>query len=299
MSEADAFTLVGPGYRTVRPARTRRTLGQRLRGKPIAAVIVFALIAGGCLFAEAIANHDPGRFYLANRNQPPGAEFYFGTDSLGRDIYSNIWYGGRISLFIGLCGMGIIAALGIAYGCLSGMASGPVDRLMMRAVELAQSMPTLLTVLLVVSLLGRHDVFSISVIIGATAWFGLARIVRSEVRQIRNSEYILAARCMGASPLYLMRRHLAPNFISAILFVVISSISACMAMESTLSFLGLGLPLDTPSWGSMLSLADKALLLNTWWVVAIPGAFLVVTLLCVNSIGSHFRRKADKRPSNL
>ncbi len=140
---------------------------------------------------------------------------------------------------------------------------------------------------------------SIALVIGCTGWFGLARIVRSEVRQIRNNEYILAARCMGAGFTHLARRHLIPNFVSAILFVVISGVSTAMALESTLSFLGLGLPVDILSWGSMLSLADRALLLNTWWAVVIPGLFLIVTLLCINSIGNYFRRETNKRPSNL
>lgn len=299
MNDAEAFSRAGPGYRTHRPRKTGRTLRQRLGGKPLAAAVVLTLIVLGCLFAESIAGRDPEQFHLTSRNQPPSAAFPFGTDSLGRDIYSVIWHGGRASLLIGVCGMTVIAVVGVAYGCLSGMASDTVDRILMRTVELIQSVPTLLLVLLAVSMTGGHDVFSLAAIIGATAWFGLARIVRSEVRQIRDSEYILAAKRMGASRWYLMRKHLAPNFLSAILFVIISSISSCIAMESTLSFLGLGLPVDVPSWGSMLSLADKALLLNTWWVVAIPGAFLVVTLLCVNSIGNYFRRQNNRKPSNL
>ena len=130
-------------------------------------------------------------------------------------------------------------------------------------------------------------------------FFDLAELVRGEVRQIRHSEYILASRCMGGSFGWIMRRHLVPNVVSAILFVVISAISTSIAMESTLSFLGLGLPVDELSWGSMLALADKALLLNTWWVILIPGLFLVTALLCITSLGHHFRRNSVRGPSNL
>ena len=143
-----------------------------------------------------------------------------------------------------------------------------------RLVELVQSIPVLLVLLLAVSLLGPQNALSIALLIGVTGWFALARIVRGEVRQIRHSEYILASRCMGGSFGWIMRRHLVPNVVSAILFVVISAVSTSIAMESTLSFLGLGLPVDELSWGSMLALADKALLLNTWWVILIPGLFL-------------------------
>ena len=253
----------------------------------------------GCLCAPWLANHDPAEFYLADRNTPPGSRFFFGTDSLGRDIYSIIWFGGRASLLIGLLSAAVITVLGVAYGCLSGIAPARTDALLMRLVELVQSIPVLLVLLLAVSLLGPQNALSIALLIGVTGWFALARIVRGEVRQIRHSEYILASRCMGGSFGWIMRRHLVPNVVSAVLFVVISAVSTSIAMESTLSFLGLGLPVDELSWGSMLALADKALLLNTWWVILIPGLFLVTALLCITSLGHHFRRNSVRGPSNL
>lgn len=211
----------------------------------------------GCLCAPWLANHDPAEFYLADRNTPPGSRFFFGTDSLGRDIYSIIWFGGRASLLIGLLSAAVITVLGVAYGCLSGIAPARTDALLMRLVELVQSIPVLLVLLLAVSLLGPQNALSIALLIGVTGWFALARIVRGEVRQIRHSEYILASRCMGGSFGWIMRRHLVPNVVSAILFVVISAVSTSIAMESTLSFLGLGLPVDELSWGSMLALARQ------------------------------------------
>jgi peptide/nickel transport system permease protein len=140
---------------------------------------------------------------------------------------------------------------------------------------------------------------TISFVIGATSWFALARIVRSEVKQIRNTEYVLASIAMGGSFLHRMRRHLIPNFVSAIMFVVISSIATSIGLESTLSFLGLGLPPEELSLGSMLALADRALLQNTWWVIVIPGLFLVVTLMCITQIGLYFRARVNQRPSNI
>lgn len=298
-ASSDAFTLVGAGYRTHQPvARKKRGL-VRLKGKPVLAVVFFSLIAFGCLFAELMINHDPTALYLMNVNQAPDSAFWFGTDSLGRDIYSIIWYGGRASLSIGLMSAAIMTLIGVTYGCLSGSASGALDSLMMRTVELLQSVPVLLSLLLILSLMGKPNEFTLSLVIGVTGWFALSRIVRSEVRQIRNSEYILASRCMGASFGFIMRKHLIPNFVSAIMFVVISSISTAMAMEATLSFLGLGLPVDVLSWGSMLALADRALLLNTWWVIVIPGVFLVVTLLSITGIGHYFRQQNNQGPSNL
>ena len=298
----DDFTLVGMRRRdseivTKRPGSWCWLC--KIHKKPVFSLIVLSAILLGCLFSEYIVNHDPGKFYLSNLSQSPNREFFFGTDSLGRDIYSIIWRGGRTSLFVGFLAASVSAIIGVSWGCAAGMASKTIDGVMMRAVELAQSVPALLTVLLIVSVMGGQDVLSISIVIGVTSWFALARIVRGEVRQIRSSEYVLAARCMGGSFWHIMRKHLIPNFVSAILFVVISSVSLSMSMESTLSFLGLGLPVDALSWGSMLALADRALLLNTWWVIVAPGSFLVVTLLCITGIGNHFRRETNKRPSNL
>lgn len=174
-------------------------------------------------------------------NVPPGAEFYFGTDSLGRDLYSIMFYGGRTSLTIGLLGAAIIAVIGTVYGCVSGVLPDRADAVMMRLLEAGGSIPSILLVLILSALFPSRNVFTLSFVIGVTGWFGMARIVRSEVRQIRNSEYVLYARCTGGSFLYVMWRHLIPNVLSAVMFAVVSNISTCITMESTLSFLGLGL----------------------------------------------------------
>lgn len=299
MSDNSSFTLVGAGYRQHRPQTRRVGPRERLRGKPVLPLLVFAAVALGCVFIPLFMAHDPADFHLGNLNQAPNGEFWFGTDSLGRDIFAVIWHGGRASLFIGLASAAVITVIGVTYGCLSGVASGPVDSALMRAVELMQSVPVLLALLLILSLMGRQNPLTISLVIGGTGWFALARIVRGEVRQIRNSEYILASRSMGGRFTWIARRHLIPNFVSAIMFVVVSSIATSMAMESTLSFLGLGLPVDELSWGSMLALADRALLLNSWWVIVIPGVFLVATLLSITAIGHHFRKTNTQAPSQL
>ena len=296
---SDGFRIVGADYRQHVPEMKKQTFRQWIKGKPFISIILLVIIVGGCLFAEQLYNHDPSDFYLQNLNQVPGKEFYFGTDSLGRDIYSMIWYGGRASILIGLLSTVIITVIGITYGCVSGMCSEAIDAVMMRVAELLNGIPSLLLVLLFVSVTGEQNIVKISLVIGVTGWFGLARIVRSEVRQIRSSDYVLAARCMGSSFGHVMKKHLIPNFVSAIMFVVVSSISTSMSMESTLSFLGLGLPVDVVSWGSMLSLANKALLLNTWWVIIIPGLFLITTLICITNIGNYFRKETNKKPSNL
>ncbi|MDO4321881.1 MAG: ABC transporter permease [Lachnospiraceae bacterium] len=293
------FEIVGAGYKVRRPEPRKQTLREKLKGKPVFSLLILAVIVLGCILAPVIANHDPSGFYLDSLNAAPNGEFYFGTDSLGRDIFSMIWYGGQVSIVIGLLSMVMITIIGVTYGCISGYAGARVDLVLMRAAEIGNSIPSILLVLMLVALMGKQNILTLSVIISVTGWFGLARIVRSEVRQIRMSDYVLAARCMGSDFGSLMLHHLIPNFVSAIMFVVISSISSSISMESTLSFLGLGLPVDVISWGSMLSLANKALLLNTWWVIIIPGLFLLVTLLCITNVGNYFRKEINRGPSRL
>ncbi|HBF37049.1 MAG TPA: ABC transporter permease [Firmicutes bacterium] len=296
---AEQFVIVGANYKIHASEVKKQPFGHGLKGKPILSIIILGIIVLGCIFAEKVYNHDPTGFYLENLSEAPNANFYFGTDSLGRDIFSMIWYGGRVSIIIGLLSMVIITIIGVSYGCISGIANSRIDVGMMRVPELINSVPILLLVLLLTSIMGTRNIMKISLVIGVTGWCALARLVRSEVRQIRNSEYVLAARCMGGNFLHIMCRHLIPNFISTIMFVVVSSISSSMSMESTLSFLGLGLPVDVISWGSMLSLANKALLLNTWWVIIIPGAFLVTTLVCITNIAYYFRKEVTKRENML
>ena len=199
---------------------------------------------------------------LMNYNLAPNREFLFGTDTMGRDIFSMIWYGGRISLFIGLLSTVISTAIAVVFGGISGIAPQWLDTLLMRLTEILLSVPNLLLVILLQAILGKPNVVTISVVIGVTSWTSIAKIVRTEVRQIRNSEYAIVS-------------------------------------ESTLSFMGIGLPLEIISWGSMLSLSEKALLTGSWWIILILGIFLVVTLLCMTAIGNDLRRQVNQKQSNL
>lgn len=298
-TEVNGFELVGAGFRHHEASIRKLSWRNRLRGKPYLAAAVLLIMVMGCIFAPFIANHDPSAYYLTALDQPPSHEYYFGTDTLGRDLFSILFYGGRASLMIGVLGAAIIAVIGIVYGTISGVSSDHVDSLMMRLAEMGGSIPSILIVLILTAVFPAKNVVTMSIVIGVTGWFGLARIVRSEVRQIRNSEYVLYARSSGGKFLYVLWKHLLPNFLSATMFVIVSSISSCITTESTLSFLGLGLPLDVLSWGSMLSLANKALITNSWWVIIFPGVFLVITLLCITDLGNYLRKEANRRPSNL
>ena len=295
MTDTELFTLVGTRELPPREAPKRH----RLDGFPWVSLAVLAVIVLGCLACDLLMTHDPTYLDLAHCSEAPNGTFFFGTDALGRDLFSGIWYGGRISLTIGVLATLLSTAVATVYGTVSGLAPQWLDTLLMRLTELFLSVPNLLLIVFLQAILGQANAVSISVTIGLTSWAGIAKIVRTEVRQLRHSEYVLAARAMGGGLFHVLVRHLFPNFFSAILFMVVMNLRGAIVAESTLSFLGLGLPLEVISWGSMLSLAEKALLSGAWWVILLPGAFLIAVLLCVTNLGNYLRRQASRKESNL
>ena len=299
MGESSDFLLVGPRHEEPEGKETKGTWKRKVRSWPLKSIIIFLFIFLGCVFAPYIANHDPTAFYLDHLNQPPDSEFHFGTDSLGRDIFSVLWYGGRLSLMIGFLSAAVSSGVGIIYGCLSGTAPKWADTVLMRTAELLSSIPYLLLQLLLLGCIGDANVVSLSFVIGITTWMNLARVVRSEVRQIRKSDYVLASKIMGGNFFHVLWYHLLPNFISPVLFMIVSSVGLSMTMEATLSFLGIGLPTEVVSLGTMLSLSTRALLTNSWWVILIPGLFLIITLVCITHIGHHLRHEINRGSSNL
>ena len=269
------------------------------QGKPVVSAAILILIVLGCLCAELIMTKDPTYMDLLNYNKAPDKEFLFGTDTMGRDIFSMIWYGGRISLLIGVLATLISTVLAIVFGSVSGCAPEWVDSLLMRFTEIFLSIPNLLLVILLQAVLGKASIFSISFIIGITSWPSIAKVVRTEVKQIRNSGYVIAARCMGGSFRHVLWKHLTPNFASSIMFMVVMNIRSAIIAESTLSFMGIGLPLEQISWGSMLSNADKALMTKSWWIILIPGLFLTATLMCMTNLGNYLRKAVNRKESYL
>lgn len=295
MTENELFTMVG--IRPESPAPKKKV--RRLKGFPWISVILMAVIVLCCLFAEVIMTKDPSYLDLKNFNVAPNAEFLFGTDTLGRDIFSGIWYGGRISIMIGFLATAISTFIAVVYGSVSGIAPVWLDTLMMRFTEIFLSVPGLLLVLFLQAILGQANVLTLSIVIGVTSWASIAKVIRTEVRQIRNSEYVVASRCMGGKFFHILGKHLAPNFIASIMFMVVMNVRSAIGSESTLSFMGMGLPLEIISWGSMLSLAEKALLTDSWWIILIPGIFLVTLLMCLTNIGNYLRKAANRKESNL
>lgn len=295
MREADAFEIVGMRKMEESPVSARKK-GAKM---PVISLVILGLIVAGCLILPFVIGKDPSYMDLMNANQAPSQQFLFGTDTMGRDIFTMIWSGGRISLFIGCVSTLISTVIAILFGGLSGIAPQWADTLLMRFTEIFLSIPNLLLVILLQAILGKANVLSVSLVIGVTSWVSIAKVVRTEVRQIRSSDYVTASRCMGGGFFHVLGRHLTPNFLPAIQFMVVMNVRSAIVAESTLSFMGMGLPLETVSWGSMLSLAEKALLTGSWWMIIVPGGFLVVTLMAMTEVGQFLQKELNQKESNL
>ena len=295
MREADAFEIVGMRKMEESPVSARKK-GAKM---PVISLVILGLIVAGCLILPFVIGKDPSYMDLMNANQAPSQQFLFGTDTMGRDIFTMIWSGGRISLFIGCVSTLISTVIAILFGGLSGIAPQWADTLLMRFTEIFLSIPNLLLVILLQAILGKANVLSVSLVIGVTSWASIAKVVRTEVRQIRSSDYVTASRCMGGGFFHVLGRHLTPNFLPAIQFMVVMNVRSAIVAESTLSFMGMGLPLETVSWGSMLSLAEKALLTGSWWMIIGPGGFLVVTLMAMTEVGQFLQKELNQKESNL
>lgn len=290
------FALVGIRPLPPPPAETRP---KWRRGTPLVSLTLLGAILLGCLLCGWTLPRDPAYMDLAAWGLPPGREHWFGTDSMGRDLFAMIWHGGRLSLLIGLGAAALSGALALLAGCLAGLGPAWLDRLVMRGTELLLSVPELLWVLLLRGVLGGRGPGSLALVIGLTGWPVMARVIRTEARQLRGCGYVQAARCMGAGWFHVLKKHLLPNLFPSMMFMMVMNVRGAMMTESTLSFLGLGLPLEVISWGSLLSLSQRAMLGGDWWSVVFPGAFLAAVLLCLTGIGNWLRGNPGRRESNL
>ena len=292
----ERFTLVG--IRPQPPLPPAEEGPPAWRGALLPLMVLGAVVLG-CLLLPLLLSGDPAHMDLAHCNVPPCRAFFFGTDAMGRDIFAMIWSGGRLSLSIGAGAAAVSTGFAILFGAASGCAPKWLDALLMRLAELLLSVPSLLLVVLLQAVLGGASPLSLSLVIGLTGWTTMAKVVRTQVRQLRDSEYILASRCMGGGFFHILRRHLAPGFVSPVMVMAVMSVRSAIAAESTLSCMGMGLPRESPSGGSMLSLAERALLTGAWWVILIPGGFLVVTLLALTGVGNALRQAVNRKESNL
>ena len=267
------------------------------------AMLVY-IVGGSLVFSEAYANYND----TSRRLQPPSAEHPFGTDEIGRDILARTIYGGQISLIIGVLAVLLSITIGTAIGMLSGYYGGLVDAVLMRITEAILSVPTLLLLLVMakffggripdIQVLGRQfsgSVVVIILIVGLTSWTYLARLVRSTFLSLREQEFVLAARAVGARNGHIILGHILPNAAAPILVSATLGVAAAILTEAYISFLGLGVQPPTATWGSMMQGATGAITRGQWWLWFFPGLLIVLTVLSVNFLGDGLRDALDPR----
>lgn len=264
---------------------------------PFLSFVLLGILIMGCVFAPFFCK-DASYMDLMNCSRAPGRDFFFGTDTMGRDLFSCIWHGGRVSLTIGFLSAAISAAIAVLYGTASALSPAWLDRLLMRLVDVLLSVPSLLLVLFVQAVFGKN-IIGMSAAIGLCGWFSMAKIVRTQAKTVKESGFVTASQCMGGGFFHVLYWHLAPNFLPSILFMIIMSVRTAIAEESTLSFLGLGLPIETISWGSMLALAQNAFVMRAWWMILIPGLFLILLFLCLTEIGSWCQERMNHKKRQM
>ena len=221
--------------------------------------------------------------------------FLLGTDGYGRDVLSRVIYGARISLLVGILSVALALSLGVAVGAAAGTGPRWLDSLLMRGVDAMLAFPRLFLVLTLAALF-RPATALVIVVIGTTSWMGLSRLVRAEILGLRKRQFILAARSLGLHPLRILRRHLLPNALTPVLVQASLLIGDVILLESSLSFLGLGVQPPTASWGNMIS-DGRDVLVTAWWVSTFPGLAIVLAVLAFNLLGDRLRDMLDPRTS--
>lgn len=256
-----------------------------------AAIVLFFIIVA--IFAPFIATYDPSATNLKGTFLPPSSKHLFGTDDIGRDVFSRVVYGSRVSLFVGFIAVGISLIIGVILGLASGYYGGKVDSIIMRFTDIMLSFPSFFLILAVIAFL-KPSIINVMIVIGFTGWMGVARLVRAEVMSVKNREYITAAILQGLSHKKIMFKHILPNVLSPVFVTATLSIAGAILLESSLSFLGLGVQPPTASWGNILTDGQKNII-NAWWLSLFPGLAIVFTALGYNLLGEGLRDLLDPK----
>lgn len=259
-------------------------------------LIVFLIICLLALCAPLLTDHDPTKGNLALIEQSPSSEHILGTDSSGRDNFSRLLYGSRISLTVGVSAMLFTLVIGVITGSLSGFYGGMVDSVIMRVADLVLALPFLVLALTIISLLEKITIRIFVVIIAITTWPTLTRIVRGSFLSLREQEFILSAQSIGASDFRIIFKHFIPNAIGPIIVNATLMMATMIIAESGLSFIGMGIPQPTPTWGNMISEAQNIRILQNHpeaWIP--PGIGILATVLAINFIGDGLRDAFDSK----
>jgi peptide/nickel transport system permease protein len=277
---------------SLQPARWLRpcmgSYGMAILGGGI--VLMMSLAA---LFAPWLAPYQPDALHLDAILQPPCPDFLLGTDVLGRDVLSRMLYGGRVSLWVGFVAVGISVSIGLSLGLVAGYFGGWVDECVMRGVDVMLCFPSFFLILAVIAFL-EPNLLNIMVVIGLTSWMGVARLVRAETMSLKERDFIAAARLSGSRTSTILFLHILPNALAPVLVSATLGIAGAILLESSLSFLGLGVQPPDASWGNML-MDGKNVLEIAPWLSLYPGLAILVTVLGYNLLGESLRDIFDPR----
>lgn len=292
MSTAESFSL--PVALAEKRVNNRSRFWMAFRRNRIAVVGLVLVVVLGlmALFAPIIAPYDPIEQHITDRLKPPSAQYLLGTDELGRDLFSRLLYGARISLVIGFVAQGVSMTIGILFGLLSGWYGGWVDDLLMRITDIFFTIPGLMFLIVWVTIF-EPGPLSIFLALGLIGWPGLARVMRGQVLTIKELEYGVSAQALGASTRHILLRHILPNAIAPMIVLAALGVAGAILSEATLSFLGLGIQIPNPSWGTMVQLGKNYLPTGQWWLAVIPGLVIMITVLGFNFLGDGLRDALD------
>lgn len=273
----------------------------KLRKSPVGltGAILLTLVLLVAIFAPLIAPHDPNLKEPLLRLKPPvwldgGVKGYLlGTDVLGRDILSRIIYGARVSVAVGVAAVAVAGTIGVCLGVVTGYFGGWLDNLLMRFTDAFLAIPTLLLTMLVIGIVGP-GLWTLILVLGVTTWVAYARVVRGETLTLREREFVQAAKALGQRNLWILLKHVVPNVRGSIIVLATLNVASVILSESSLSFLGLGVPPTVPTWGSILA-DGRNNITNAWWVATFPGIAISLTVLGISFLGDWLRDYFDPR----
>lgn len=256
-------------------------------------LIVICFFIFLALFADVVAPYAYDKQQLAKANQFPNREFWLGTDPLGRDLLSRLIYGARISMIVGLGSQVLVLLIGVPLGAVAGYYGGKVDLLLMRFVDVMYAFPTLLFVILLMTLLGA-GMKNIFIAIGLTSWVTICRLTRAQFLSLRQKDFIMAAESTGATTIRLIWRHLLPNALSPIIVAITFGVPTAIFTEAALSFIGVGISPPTPTWGGMVG-ESQQYLRSYWYMATFPALAIGLTMLSFSFLGDGLRDALDPR----
>jgi peptide/nickel transport system permease protein len=267
-----------------------RLFRDKLAISGLAIVLAFFALS---VFTPYLAPYDPSAIDVDNILDPPSASHIFGTDELGRDVLTRMLYGAGISLKVGFVAVGIAVLIGAFLGAISGYYGGWLDIVIMRFVDIMLCFPSFFLILAVIAFM-EPSIFNIMAVIGLTSWMGITRLVRAEFLSLKERDFVLAEKAIGASHPRIIFLHILPNAMAPVLVSATMGIAAAVLTESALSFLGIGVQPPTPSWGNMLTQGQNVLGI-AWWLSFYPGMAILITVLGYNLLGEGIRDAIDPR----